>query len=171
MQDDTLLLVYTFDSARQAREAKDAVLDLTRRLGGPQSHVAVVQKRPDGRITLREPGDLREELSEIAATVVGGAAWFVYTFAGMLGPQSATLAGEAANRAVHRLVRDTGFPDQALYEIGQELEAGSAALVALVPVQERDATVQELERLGGRLWEHPLPASVVAELRQAEGQG
>ncbi|NWF81025.1 MAG: DUF1269 domain-containing protein [Chloroflexi bacterium] len=168
MSDDLRLLVYTFDSARQAETARGAIQRLTRRLGGLQSHLAVVQKRPDGQISLREPGDLREELSGLAASVVGGVAWFVYSFAGMLGPQSAALASQMADTTVHRLVGDTGFPDRALYEIGAELEAGSAALVALVPAEERDATVHELEQLGGHLWEHSLPGEVVAALRQVD---
>lgn len=165
MSDEMRLLVYTFDSAGRAEEARAALEDLDRRLGEPDGHFAVVQKAADGAISLREPRDLREELAEIAASVAGGVAWFVYTFVGLMGTPPAVLAERAADETAHRLVRDSGFPDQALYEIGQALGAGDAAVVALVPAGERDALVEALERLGGRLWEHALPPAVAAELR------
>jgi hypothetical protein len=62
-------------------------------------------------------------------------------------------------------VRDSGFPDTALYEIGTALDAGDAAVVALVPNSERAPLVAEFERQGGQVWSHPLPAAVAAELQ------
>jgi uncharacterized membrane protein len=129
-----------------------------------------VQRGEDGAISLREPHDLREELGDFASQVAGGITWFVYTFVGLMGPPPATMAEQLTDNAVHRLVRDSGFPDQALHEIGEALGAGSAAVVALLPEAERAAAVGELERLGGRLWEHQLPAEVVAALRDARGE-
>jgi uncharacterized membrane protein len=165
MSDDLQLLVYTFDSAGRAEEARRALAALDARLGGEAGHVAVVRKGVDGAITLHEPSDLRAELSSLAAQVAGGVTWFVYTFVGLMGPPPAAIAEQLTDEAVHRLVRDAGFPDAALHEIGAELSAGSAALVALLPAAERAAAVPELEQLGGRMWEHPLPAEVTAALR------
>jgi uncharacterized membrane protein len=165
MSDDMRLLVYTFDSVGRAEEARTALEALDRQIGEQHGHFAVVQKGGDGAISLREPQDLRQEIAQIAASVAGGLTWFLYTFVGLMGTPPAFLAEQAADDAAHRLVRDSGFPDQALFEIGEDLATGSAALVAVVPAPERDALVAELERLGGRLWEHQLPAAVVAELR------
>ena len=169
MNDDLRLLVYTFDSAGQAEAARSALEVLDRHLGGVQGHVAVVRREADGSISLREPQDLREELSDLASRLVGGATWFVYTFVGLMGPQPAVIAEQLTDDAVHRLVRDGGFPDAALHDIGQELAAGSAAVVALLPDAERGAAVAELEQLGGRLWDHPLPPAVTQALRSWEG--
>ena len=159
------LLVYTFDSAAQAEEARADLETLDRQIGEQHGHFAVVQKDGDGMISLREPHDLRQELAHIAASVAGGVTWFLYTFVGLMGTPPAVLAEQATDEAAHRMVQDSGFPDQALYEIGTALTAGSAAVVAVVPATERDALVAELERLGGHLWEHQLPEAVAAELR------
>lgn len=165
MSDDMRLLVYTFDSVGRADEARSALEILDRQLGERHGHFAVVQKAADSTISLREPRDLRQEIAHIAASVAGGITWFLYTFVGLMGTPPAMMAEQAADDAAHRLVRDAGFPDQALYEIGEDLDAGCAALVAVVPAAERDALVAELERLGGRLWDHALPQSVSSELR------
>jgi uncharacterized membrane protein len=167
MSDDLRLLVYTFDGAGRAEAARLALEAIDRRLGGEAGHVAVVMRGTDGAISLREPRDLREELGELASQVAGGITWFVYTFVGLMGPPPAVVAEQLTDDAVHRLVRDSGFPDQALHEIGEALDAGSAAVVALLPEAERAAAVAELEQLGGRLWEHQLPPAVVAGLRAA----
>lgn len=160
MSNDLHLLVYTFDSVGQAEAARAALQALDSQLGGSSGHFAVVRRAADGAISLREPRDLREELSTIASSVAGGVTWFVYTFVGLIGTPPAFLAEQMTDNAVHSMVRDSGFPDAALYEIGEELGRGSAAVVALVPSAERDPLVGELERLGGDLWEHPIPASV-----------
>ena len=167
MSDGFHLLVYTFDSAGQADAARGALEALDRQLGGAQGHVAVVQHDADGAISLREPRDLREELSSLASQVAGGVTWFVYTFVGLIGPPPAMIAEQLTDAAVHRLVRDSGFPDAALHEIGAELGAGSAAVVALMPTAERDPAVAKLVQLGGRLWEHQLPPEVVAALQSS----
>jgi uncharacterized membrane protein len=165
MSDEMRLLVYTFDSVGRAEAAREALEALDRQLGERRGHFAVVQKGPDGVISLREPRDLRQEIAEVAASVAGGVTWFLYTFVGLIGAPPALMAERAADETAHRLVRDAGFPDQALYEIGEALSAGAAALVAVVPAAERDALVAELERLGGQLWEHALPPAVAAALK------
>jgi uncharacterized membrane protein len=165
MSDEMRLLVYSFDSVSRAEAARGALEALDRQLGAQQGHFAVVQRGADGAISLREPRDLRQEIAEVAASVAGGVTWFIYTFVGLIGTPPAFMAEQAADETAHRLVRDSGFPDQALYEIGEALGAGAAAVVALVPAAERDALVAELERLGGQLWEHPLPAEVASALK------
>jgi uncharacterized membrane protein len=164
MSDEMHLLVYTFDSADEARSARTALEALDRQLGEQRGHFAVVKRAADGAISLREPNDLRSEIAEIAASVAGGVTWFLYTFVGLMGTPPAFMAEQAADGTAHRLVRDSGFPDQALYEIGTALDAGDAAVVALVPESERTELVAELERQGGQVWSHPLPPAVVAEL-------
>jgi uncharacterized membrane protein len=160
MSNDLHLLVYTFDSVGQAETARAALEKLDSQLGGSSGYFAVVLRAADGAISLREPRDLREELSTIAASVAGGVTWFVYTFVGLVGTPPAFVAERLTDDAVHSMVRDSGFPDAALYEIGEELGRGSAAVVALVPSVERSPLVSQLERLGGKLWDHQLPAAV-----------
>jgi uncharacterized membrane protein len=168
MSDEYRLLVYTFDSVGRAEQAREAIEALDRRLGGGHGHYAVVQKKDDGTITLREPRNLAEDLGELAAQVAGGITWFVYSFVGLMGPP-AVMAEQLADEAVHRIVRESGFPDTALLEIGEELRAGNAALVALLPEPEADPAMAELEQLGGRFWTHQIPPAVAAQLRAGGG--
>ncbi|NJN14962.1 MAG: hypothetical protein HC822_00925 [Oscillochloris sp.] len=160
------LIVCTFDAAAHPQEAHEAVGTLRRHFHADNTvRIAVVQRDRDGRIHFEEPGDPREALSDLAATFAGGIAWFVGAFAGMLGPQSAAAAERLTDVAVHRVVRDAGFPDSALYTIGQALHTGGTALVALVPADQVSVIAAELERLGGERHEHDLPPQVVAQLR------
>ncbi|MFV9503222.1 MAG: hypothetical protein AB4911_01515 [Oscillochloridaceae bacterium umkhey_bin13] len=162
-----ILLVYTFDHGKRATEARVALERLDRQLGEPNGHFAVVQKDAAGRISLREPADLGQEVATVAASVVGGVTWFVYTFVGLMGTPPALIAEQVTDETSRRLVRDSGFPNHALHAIGVALDTGSAALVALVPASERDELVAVVEQLGGELWEHRLPPQVVAALREA----
>jgi len=60
--------------------------------------------------------------------------------------------------------RDVGFPDQTLRQLGQQLHAGSSALVTLVDPQHSTTVVAELEKLGGTIIQGQLPPETVAAL-------
>ncbi|MBP1465967.1 hypothetical protein EYB53_009650 [Candidatus Chloroploca sp. M-50] len=165
--ENMLLLVYSFTSASRAEAVRYVIETLDRQIGERTGHFAVVMKREDGSISLREPRDFGEELADLTTSLVGGLAWFAYTFVGLMGTQPAAFVERVTSEATRRMVRETGFPEQSLYEIGAELDTGSAAIVGLIPAEERDVLVAELERLGGKLWEHPIPPTIAAELHSA----
>jgi len=74
------------------------------------------------------------------------------------------LAGQETKAVVQSIAPDVGFPDDALRDIGDRLDAGHSALITLVRPEEYPVVVAELERLGGQLVDHRLPADVVARL-------
>ena len=70
---------------------------------------------------------------------------------------------DAYNAAQSRL-NDAGFPDSALRELGEHLDAGSSALITLVTADEAELVKIRLEQLGGVFIEHTLPPEVAAAL-------
>jgi uncharacterized membrane protein len=60
--------------------------------------------------------------------------------------------------------RDVGFPDEALRQLGEQLHAGSSALVTLVEPDQAATVVAELEKLGGTITHSQLPPETIAAL-------
>jgi uncharacterized membrane protein len=60
--------------------------------------------------------------------------------------------------------RDVGFPDETLRQLGEQLHAGSSALVTLIDPKHSATVVTELEKLGGTIIQGQLPPATVAAL-------
>ena len=133
------LIVATFaDEAGAAR----ALATITPALGpGKLGQAAIVSKGPDGKIRFLETDD----------TTAAQGAWTgagIGAFAGLLGIlfTPVALLGLPIGAAVGALVgklRDTGFEDDALKAMGEDLDAGHSALVAIVD----EGDVEKAERL------------------------
>jgi uncharacterized membrane protein len=165
MTDSLQLIICTFDGADKAEDVKQTIVELDKKSDAIKlGNIAVVEKNDQGEIEFSETQDRRERLGGIAESVVGGATWLLYNFAGMLGPVAGATAGSQAKYAVERFASDSGFPDGALREIGEQLNTGHSALITLVKPEERPIVLAELERLGGHLVDHELPGHVVAKL-------
>ena len=160
------LIICTFDGAEKAEEVRQAIEALDVRLDTIKlGNIAVVKKNADGQIVFHETAERRvEALSTAAGAVVKGVTWLLYNIAGMLGPVAGPLAGQETKAIVQSIAPDVGFPDDALRDIGDRLDAGHSALITLVRPEEYPVVVAELERLGGQLVDHRLPADVVARL-------
>ena len=164
MADTMRLVVCTFDAADRAAEVKEIVERLDEQLDTIKlGNIAVVQKTPDGQISFRETRDIRNELSEIAGVIAGGVAWLANAIVGAPAPAAGLQAGLDAENAVAARLRDHGFPDEALYEIGERLGAGHSALIVLVRPEEEPVVVADLERLGGTIAAHDLAAGLIEE--------
>jgi uncharacterized membrane protein len=169
MPTEMRLIVCTFDATGRAEEVKDALKALDRKLDSIKlGNIALVEKFADGQIGVRETQDHRDGISRVTGAVTGAVGWFVYAFAGSLGYQAGPLAFEAGYNTAERLVQDAGFPDSALREIGEHLDAGSSALITLVKAEEQPIVVEELQRLGGHLIEHDIPPEIAKELTKGE---
>jgi uncharacterized membrane protein len=133
------LIVATFaDPAGAAR----ALATIAPALGpGKLGQAAIVSKGPDGKIRFLETDD----------TTAAQGAWQgagIGAFAGLLGIlfTPVALLGLPIGAAVGALVgklRDTGFEDDALKAMGEDLDAGHSALVAIVDVDD----VEKAQRL------------------------
>ena len=69
-----------------------------------------------------------------------------------------------ADNAAQSRLKDTGFPDSALRELGEHLDAGSSAIITLVTEAEAELVKTRLGQLGGVFIEHTLPAQVAVAL-------
>ena len=126
------LLVATFtDQGGAAR----ALATITPALGPKKiGQAAIVSKGPDGKIRFLETDD----------TTTAEGAWtgaYVGAFAGLLGIlfTPVALLGLPIGAAVGALVgklRDTGFEDDSLKALGEDLDAGHSALVAALDVDD-----------------------------------
>jgi uncharacterized membrane protein len=161
------LIVCAFDAADKADEVEQALEALDRRLETIKlGNIAIVERSADGEVGFRESRDHRNVLSQVTGMAAGAAAWLVYAFAGSLGYQAGPAAYSASYNTAERLIRDRGFLDEALREVGEHLDAGSSALITLVTPDEEPVVVEELERLGGKLIQQEVAPEVYAELMQ-----
>jgi len=165
MANDLQLIICAFDMVGRADEVKKALKELdeespTVKLGD----IAIVKKDADGAISFHETGDHRTVVGKVAGSVAGGVAWFVYAFAGSLGNTAGPMVYDNAYNAAQSRLKDAGFPDSALRELGEHLDAGSSALITLVTADEAELVKVRLEQLGGVFIEHTLPAEVATAL-------
>lgn len=160
------LIICTFDGAEKAEAVREAIEALDARLDAIKlGNIAVVKKDEDGRIVFHETAERRvEAVSTAAGVAVKGVTWLLYNIAGMLGPVAGPLAGQETKAMVESIAPDVGFPNDALRDIGERMDAGQSALITLVRPEEYPIVAAELEKLGGQLVGHLLPAAVVARL-------
>jgi uncharacterized membrane protein len=159
------LIVCTFEGTTKAAEAKKAIQDLDEELDSVKlGNIAVLSKDATGKFTFSETS----KSSAIAqGTTIGALCGaIVGMLAGPIGAAAGAAAGTAVGSAVG--VIDLGFPDSVLKKLGEQLQAGSSALITLLKPEERDVIAAELQNLGGDLIEHTLPADVVQKLIEAE---
>jgi uncharacterized membrane protein len=165
MSQEMRLIVCAFDAADKAEEVEEALEALDRQLETIKlGNVAIIQRSSDGEVSFRETKDHRNVLSQVTGMAAGAAAWVVYAFAGSLGYQAGPAAYSTSYNTAERLIRDRGFLDEALREVGEHLDAGSSALITLVTPDEEPIVVEELERLGGRLIQKDVAPEFLDEL-------
>lgn len=168
MSESLQLIVCAFDAATRMDDVTRALKALDQRLHVVQlGNIAIVHKDASGQIAVHESQDPRESISNVASALAGSVAWFLYAFAGLFGPLAQTYTQARVSEAMHLLVRDMGFPDDVLFQIGRQLDAGQSALITLVRSQDREQVVEQLQHLGGTIIEHPLSAEQTQRLLTA----
>jgi len=167
MSQEMRLIVCAFDATDKADEVEEALEALDRRLETIKlGNIAIVEKTADGQVSFRETKDHRNVISQVTGMAAGAASWLVYAFAGSLGYQAGPAAYSVSYNTAERLIRDSGFLDDALREVGEHLDAGSSALITLVTPDEEPVVIEELERLGGKLIQQDVAPEILAELTE-----
>ncbi|HWQ13490.1 MAG TPA: DUF1269 domain-containing protein [Roseiflexaceae bacterium] len=167
MSDRTQLIVYTFEGDERAEEARAALHALSERSETvKRANIAVVARHADGRIDFWETAEADEirrdaDLGSVAGWLLGAIG---AVLGAPLGPRFGIDAGAGLGREAAERV-DVGFRDEDLRRFGEQLVAGSSALIALVREADVPAVVAELETLGGTLAQTSLPPETVARLR------
>lgn len=135
-----------YDTPYGAADALGALQEADRRWLIGLENAAVVEKNYDGNVTFNETGD-RTGMSGLGTgALIGG-------LVGLIFPP-ALLASAAAGSAVGGLsarLRDAGFEDNALRAVGNELEPGQSAIVAVFWHQWTDDAVRFLDQTAYRV--------------------
>jgi uncharacterized membrane protein len=159
------VIVATFGGTDQAEHALPALESLSRHLHTlALGNVAILEKTPDGTVHVHETHDPRTGISRIIANAAGSVTWLVYGLFGLPGPVAGELAADGTSAAIRRVVRDMGFDDAELEVLGDELDAGSSALILVVPADATPAVSEELGRLGGTVISRPFTPDLAEEL-------
>jgi uncharacterized membrane protein len=163
----TQLIVYTFDGDAQADAARAAIQALDEQIGSLKlGNIAILRKGADGNVTFWETDEQREYRRDSTFGIVLG--WLLGAANTLVGAPLGVAPGVQAGAAMGNEAaaqRDVGFPDATLRQLGEQLHAGSSALVTLVDPEHSATVVAELEKLGGTIIQSQLPAETVAALK------
>src|SRR6478672_5757212 len=166
MASNTQLIICTFDGDVQAEAARTAIQALDDQIGTLKlGNIAILRKGADGNVTFSETEQLREYSRDSTFGIVLG--WLLGAANTLVGAPLGVAPGVEAGAAFGNEAaaqRDVGFPDETLRQLGEQLHAGSSALVTLVDPDRSATVVAELEKLGGTIAQGQLPPETVAAL-------
>lgn len=125
-------------------------------------NIVLISKEADGKINLKEAAEKITGEVGIGA-LVGGALGLLAGPVGFitLGAAGAALGGISAK------LDDVGFDDERLRNLGEELEPGSSAILAVLESVYSEKLTQELKKHGARVAVEDLPK----DLKQILGEG
>ncbi len=125
-------------------------------------NIVLISKGADGKINLKEAAEKITGEVGIGA-LVGGALGLLAGPVGFitLGAAGAALGGISAK------LDDVGFDDERLRNLGEELEPGSSAILAVLESVYSEKLTQELKKHGARVAVEDLPK----DLKQILGEG
>jgi uncharacterized membrane protein len=126
------------------------------------SDAATVTKGADGKLQITETRELTTKQGAKRGAIAAGVV-------GVLFPPAlvaSAVAGGAAGAAWGKL-RDTGLKSKQIEEMGEKLEAGQAAVVALVSEQSVQALEKAMQGYDGELLTHTFSASESETIEQA----
>jgi uncharacterized membrane protein len=166
MASNTQLIICTFDGDAQAEAAGAAIQALDERLGTLKlGNIAILRKGADGHVAFWETQELQEYRRNSTFGIVLG--WLLGAANTLVGAPLGVAPGVESGAALGTEAaaqRDVGFPDHTLRQLGEQLHAGSSALVTLVVPDHSAIVVAEVEKLGGTIMQGQLPPETVAAL-------
>lgn len=122
-------------------------------------NAAVLWKDESGKLHFKETGDMRGGKGAAIGGVIGGVVGLIFP--------PAILAGAAVGAAVGGLsakLRDSGFPDERLRAVGEGLQPGTSALIAVIEHVWVREVEQELHRYAAEVVTEVIRADVAAQL-------
>ncbi|MCR9159999.1 MAG: DUF1269 domain-containing protein [Nannocystaceae bacterium] len=159
------LIAVAFPGVDDAERVRSQLLDLQHAHLIDLEDAAVVIKRADGRVSLRQLHNLA------ARGAASGGVWGLLLGALFAAPLLGAALG-AASGALGGALSDIGVDDDFMRDIGRSLKEESSALFILVRRATPDRVLQELEPLEGTVLQTSLSFADEAKLRAAlEGAG
>lgn len=125
-------------------------------------NVAVLRKDQEGKLHIKEPTDMGAGRGAVAGGVLGGLTGLIF------GPIGLAAVGGAAIGGVIARLHDSGFKDERLRQLGENLQPGSSAILAVIEhiwVTELQA---ELEKAGADVVTEEIGADIAAQLKAGQ---
>ena len=156
------LVVVAFDNEMGAAEMRDALVELQKQGLVTLDDAAVVVRRPDGKVKVKQAVNL------VGSGALGGAFWgmligllFWMPWLGMaVGALSGALGGALA---------DYGLDDGFVKEVAATIRPGHSALFLLIREATPDRLVDALKQFNGKIMQTSLSKDDEARLREAFG--
>lgn len=157
------LILAVYDDESHASDAfqalksaeKDKVIDL--------ENVVVIHKEEEGKIHIKETAESISGEVGIGA-LVGGALGLLAGPVGVI-----TLAGAGAIiGGLSAKLDDVGFDDTRLKRLGEALQPGESAVLAVVEIKAKNDIVTKLESLGAKVATESLPEDVGKEIEKGD---
>jgi len=134
---------------------KEHLIDIT--------NVAVLRRDQEGKLHIKEPTDMGGGKGAAIGGAVGVLAGLVF------GPVGLAMAGGAAIGGIAAKLRDSGFNDDRLRRLGQSLEPGTSAILAVIEHIWVTQLEAELQKAGADVVTEELSADIAAELKAGHG--
>lgn len=139
------LIVSAFQTERGADEALDELVQAKKDKLVKIREAAVVRRDAGGKLHISERGDLSTGGGAASGAAIGAV---IGLFGGPIGAVLGGAAGAAIGGLAAKLI-DTGIPDDRLKQIGEALQPGTSAIVAMIEHSWVDEAQAELKRAGG----------------------
>lgn len=160
----TQILVAAYADEKAAREAYAAISQLRKDGQEGIESTAVVQKDGGGKLRISESDDMSGGRGASFGALVGGAV-------GLLGGLPGVVVGAGLGALVAGLYarwRDTGLPDERLRALGEALDLGDAAVVAVVEPEAVEAVTAVLDSVALRVTNTAVAADMSSTIFETE---
>jgi len=156
------LIVVAFDNETGADKMRDALVGMQKRHLVTLEDAAVVVRKPDGKVKVKQAANL------VGEGALGGAFWGmligIIFWIPWLGAGIGALSG-----AVSAHFTDIGVDDDFIKEVGDTIDPGHSALFLLVKEATPDKIVGELKQYKGKILQTSLSAEDEAKLKETFG--
>ena len=156
------LMVFAFDSEDGAFQMRDKLLDIRKRRLVQLADAAVVVRRQDGKVKVKQLTNL------VGGGALGGAFWGLLVGLLFTVPWLGLALGAAAGATIGGLT-DYGVDDKFIKEVGSTIEPGHSALFLLIHEATMEKWMDELVEFRPTILQTTLSKADEAKLREAFG--
>ena len=154
------LLAIAYPDAETAEKVRAELVQATKEKLVDLQDAVVVEHQADGKIKLHQA------VNTTGAGAAGGAMWGGLIGLLFLAPLLGMTVG-AASGAIGGKMADVGVSDDFLRELGDRLQPGAAALIALGSTDARDKVIERVKGYGGEIVQSSLSTEQEEQLRAA----
>ncbi len=156
------MVVFAFKDETGAAQMRDALVGLQKQQLITLSDAAIVIRKPDGKVKVRQA------ISLVGTGALGGAFWGMLIGLLFWAPWLGLAIGAAAG-ALGGALSDVGIDDKFIKEVGATIEPGHSALFLLVERWTEDKVMDELTQFDAQVLQTSLSKEDEAKLQAAFG--